>query len=138
MSSSKKWLEILKKNEIEFEKSPNKEIQNVIDNIKNDESTPNLIFQKCPDEEFTHKYIDNLLNIRFEFKKIIDENALPFLDKNMVLEPNKMNLYDFLKIHSSNYQDLCKKIEYENMEAENDDEYEEEDKYYDHHYYEKD
>ena len=131
MSVSKKWLEILKKNDIEFQKNSNKE--NIIPYEEEISDNKNSVFIRCPDEEFNHIYMDKMIDIKFDFKEFIEHKGFPFLDKNPVFN-KKLNFYDFLKNHSSNYKDVCRKIEQENKETEeeedNDDEVFNENFYY--------
>jgi len=135
MSSSKKWLEVLKKNDIDFEKVSNKEN---IDNIQ--EETPiekQSLFHRCPDEEFDYLFSNKMIEIKTEFKDFIDHKGLPLLDKNPIFN-KKLGFYDFLKIHSKNYIDLCNKIEAEKREVEEENENDEEFNHDINYFYEKD
>ena len=63
MSVSKKWLEVLKKNDIEFQKNSNKE--NIIP-LEEDihDNNKNSLFYRCPDEEFNIIYNDKMIDIK--------------------------------------------------------------------------
>jgi len=135
MSFSKKWLEVLKKNDIDFEKVSNKE------NIDNSQEEAPIekqsLFCRCPDEEFDYLYSNKIIEIKIEFKDFIDHKGLPFLDKNPIFN-TKLGFDDFLKIHSKNYIDLCSKIELEKREAEEENENDEEFNNDINYFYEKD
>ena len=136
MSVSKKWLEVLKKNDIEFQKNSNKENIIPLDEEIHD-NNKNSLFYRCPDEEFNIIYNDKMIDIKFDFKEFIEHKGMPFLDKNPVFN-KKLNFYDFLKNHSSNYKDLCKKIEKENKETEEDEDNDDEVFNENYYYHEKD
>ena len=63
------------------------------------------------EEEFEDKYLRNIEDISFEFKKFIYEHYLPFMDKNINI---RYDIYDFVKDHCVEYSKLNKEIEIHN------------------------
>lgn len=111
------WVDILKKNDNEFQISIEKEVEY-------NEST-NYIYDsniKDIDDEFNRIYILKIYDIKFYFKKIIDEYPLPFLNKK---SPNNFFI-DYIKYNCKNYYTLEKNIIKENNEYLNELEEEEE------------
>ena len=128
------WLDILNKNDNEFETTFKEEeiLENDIDEI--DPKILNV------DDEFDHYYGVNICDIKFDFKLLIEENDLPFLDK-LLFDFNNSNsgydFYDFIKYNCKNYYDLLQKINDENEQymKQNEDDFIDDD--YDEEYYEK-
>jgi hypothetical protein len=127
------WLDILNKNDNEFETTFREEeiLENDVDEI--DPKILNV------DDEFDHYYGVNICDIKFDFKLLIEENDLPFLDK-LLFDFNNNNgydFYDFIKYNSKNYYDLLEKINDENEQylKQNEDDFIDDD--YDEEYYEK-
>jgi hypothetical protein len=102
------WLEILKKNDKEFDKNIKlSEInQEEEDNINEIDSNIKDI-----EEEFDKIYLDKIVDIKLELKEYIDSDALPFLNKNNYTDNN---FYNFIKYNSENYFKLEVEIEKEN------------------------
>jgi len=127
------WLDILNKNDNEFETTFKEEeiLENSVDEI--DPKILNV------DDEFDHYYGVNICDIKFDFKLLIEENDLPFLDK-LLFDFNNNNgydFYDFIKYNCKNYYDLLEKINDENEQylKQNEDDFIDDD--YDEEYYEK-
>lgn len=103
------WLEILKKNDKEFEKNiQSLEIHQEEDNINEIDSNIKDI-----EEEFDKIYLDKIVDIKLELKEYIDCEALPFLNKSNYKDDN---FYNFMKYNSENYFKLQIEIEKENEE----------------------
>ena len=105
-----KWVDILKKNDKEFETELKK------NNITTDENTEDIedINIKNVDDEFEKEYALTIHDIMFDFKEYIKENKLPFMNKlNMT---GKYLVDDFFKFFTDNYNNLKEKIEKENEE----------------------
>lgn len=103
------WIDILKKNDKEFETKLKKD-DIVEDNIENIEDT-NI---KDVDDEFEREYSLIIHDIMFDFKEYIKEEQLPFMNKlNMT---GKYLVEDFFKYFSTNYNDIKDKVEKENEE----------------------
>ena len=60
------------------------------------------------ENEFLDNYIRKIENISFEFKELVYNNYLPFMDKNINV---KYNIYDFIKDNCNEYNKLYKEIE---------------------------
>jgi hypothetical protein len=104
------WAKILTKNNKEFQKEiPKKNKVEII--IEETYIDPNM---KDYNDEFDFNYESNIIEIKIEFKKYINDQCLPFLDKNLFSETNGNIFYDFIKYNSKNYIDLKNKIEKEN------------------------
>ena len=103
------WIDALKKNDKEFEKKTiNTAKIEIPVEINND--------LKDSEEEFEFSFSTTITDIKIYFKNYIEDNALPFLDNRSF---NDYNFYDFIKYNSENFAKLCKKIEKENEEYEN-------------------
>jgi len=99
------WVDILKKNEKEFEVNIEKDIEY--------KDTPNIIYDpniKDIDEEFDKLYSLKIYDIKFDFKEFIEESSLPFLN---IKSTNNLFI-DFIKYNSTNYYNLEKKVNEEN------------------------
>jgi len=99
------WVDILKKNEKDFEVNIEKDIEY--------KDTPNIIYDpniKDLDEEFDKLYSIKIYDIKFDFKQFIEESSLPFLN---IKSTNNLFI-DFIKYNSTNYYNLEKKINEEN------------------------
>jgi hypothetical protein len=122
------WANILKSNSKEFETSLNVEEKNE-DNLE--EHDPNIL---NVDDEFDNSYAINIYDIKFDFKLLIEEEYLPFLNQ-IFYNGEEYQFYEFIKYNSENYYKLCEKINEENdeylkqLEADND-EYESNDEMY--------
>lgn len=104
--SSKKWSDIIKKNDKEFEIKNTKE-----KNFNNQK--PILKYNlKDADEEFEFIFNKVLVNIKVDFENYINNQAFPFMDNNLNLK--SYNFYDFLKYNSINYIDVIHKVDEEN------------------------
>ncbi len=122
------WASILKKNDKEFETSLNIE-EKIEDTVE--EHDPKIL---DIDDEFDHSYGINIHDIKFDFKLLIEEEYLPFLNK-IFYHGEEYEFYEFIKYNSENYYKLCEKINEENAEylkqLENDnEEYESNDELY--------
>jgi hypothetical protein len=105
------WLNILKKNDKEFEiASPIKEeVQEII------VEEPDY-FIKNIEEEFEKIYGLKILDIKFDFKEYIKNEALPFMNKTIHNNYNFYDFYDFIKNNCTNYYKLIDRINNENKE----------------------
>ena len=119
------WVNILKKNDKEFEKSEETKI--TIENEKVHIYDPNILILE---DEFEYLYLNKIVNIITEFKDYIYEDFLPFFQCQF--KDDKYNLYDFIKYNCIEYYDLSDKVNKENelylkeLEELNDDDYYEE------------
>jgi len=127
------WVDILLKNDKEFEVELKKEEEDNNNNSLIEEEDYNI---KDVEEEFDLEYMNKLIEIKIEFEKYIKDKCLPFLNKKEYMEnPNDINitenndsynLYDYIKYNSINYIELTEKINEENedytkeLEQEND------------------
>jgi hypothetical protein len=109
----KTWTEVLKKNNIEFEKTKiNVEKYNLEkETCELEEEDYNI---KNIDEEFHKIYSAALVDLKLEFREYIEDEGLPFL--NIYNNTSEYNFNDFIKYNSSNYLKLNMKIEKENEE----------------------
>jgi hypothetical protein len=99
------WVDILKKNEKDFEVNIEKDIEY--------KDTPNIIYDPNItdlDEEFDKLYSLKIYDIKFDFKQFIEESSLPFLN----LKSTNNLFIDFIKYNSTNYYNLEKKVNEEN------------------------
>ena len=105
------WLNILKKNDKDFETvSPIKEeVQEII------VEEPNY-FIKNIEEEFEKIYSLKIIDIKFDFKEHIENEALPFMNKTIHTNYNFYDFYDFIKNNCINYYKLSNNIDKENKE----------------------
>jgi hypothetical protein len=107
------WLDVLKKNDKEFEKKiVDNKVEEVIE-INND--------LKDVEEEFDYTFNSTITDIKIDFVEYIERLALPFLDKNSINDINidNFSFYDFIKYNSENFIKLSEKIQKENEEYEN-------------------
>ena len=103
-----KWIDILKKNDKEFETT-----------LKKDDTPPaeevtitEFIDIRDPDDEFENMYSSTIHDIMFDFKDYIQNQQLPFMNKiNM---SGKYIIEDFFKQFTTNYIDLKNKVDQEN------------------------
>ena len=102
------FLEILKKNDINFSTKIEKkeDIKEQIEFIEDP-------FIKDHEEEFDIIYSNKIYDIKLEFREIIDNMALPFLN---ILNKSNYNFYDFIKFNSTNIDKIKIKTEKENQE----------------------
>lgn len=121
------WVNILKKNDKEFEKSEETKI--TIENEKIQIYDSNILILE---DEFEYLYLNKIINIITEFKDYIYEDFLPFFQCQCQNIDDKYNLYDFIKYNCIEYYDLSDKVNKENelylkeLEELNDDDYNEE------------
>jgi len=104
------WTAILKKNDKEFENSLKNEEEVIEDNIE-EHDLPILDV----DDEFDNKHSINIYDIKFDFKLLLEEECLPFLNKNFY-NGEEYQFYEFIKYNSENYYKLCEKVDEENAE----------------------
>ena len=112
---------ILNKNNIEF-KTNNKEkiiVNEIIDKINDKEE----IDYDTPDDRFDLLYSNKLSSISVEFKELIKELGLPYLNKRNI----NYNLYDFIKYNSNNYKIIVNNYEKELNNMNDNESYEEDD-----------
>jgi hypothetical protein len=123
------WLDILKKNDKDFE---------VISPVK--EELKEIIieepdyFIKDVEEEFEKIYGLKILDIKFDFREYIQNEALPFMNKTIF---GKYDFYDFIKNNCINFYKVHKDVEKENneyLESLNDEENEMLDEFKDNNY----
>ena len=103
------WIDVLKKNDKEFEKKS-------VNTAKIEIPVENNSDLKDTEEEFEYIFNSTISDIKVDFKDYIDNNALPFLDN---ISLNDYNFYDFIKYNSENFKKLSEKIQKENEEYEN-------------------
>jgi hypothetical protein len=122
------WVNILKKNDKEFEKPEDNKI--IIKEEKIQIYDSNILILE---DEFEYLYLNKIINIITEFKDYIYEDFLPFFQCQYKDDKNdKYNLYEFIKYNCIEYYDLSDKVNKENelylkeLEELNDDEYYEE------------
>jgi hypothetical protein len=101
------WATILNKNKKEFEtkQKTNETPHEIINYVNHD--------LKDYDEEFENSYNLKIYDLQSDFKEIIREKVLPFMDKAYNI---KYSFYDFIKNHSQNYLDVIEKVNKENDE----------------------
>lgn len=108
------WASIVSKNDKPFEKEIIKE--ELIEEIVHIEYDHNIL---DVDDEFDNLYFRKIIEIKIEFKDLINDLALPFLDNNNTFNKSLSELYnfnDFIKENSVNYTKLSIKIDNENNE----------------------
>ena len=124
------WASIVSKNDKPFEKEIIKE--ELIEEIVHIEHDHNIL---DIDDEFDNLYFRKMIEIKIEFKDLINDLALPFLDNNNTFDKSlneSYNFNDFIKENSVNYTKLSIKIDNENneyltnLENEENEEYDEE------------
>lgn len=126
------WLDTVKKNDIDFETSLNKE--------ELDEEEEGIIEEDYnildPDDEFYRIYSNIVVDLKIEFKDYIDDQAFPFLDNN--LNFSEYIFFNFIKYNSLNYKKVYNDVIKENEEylkmKEEDEENEYNDNIYDNDY----
>lgn len=104
------WANILKKNDKEFETSLNIEEEKNEEDVE--EHDPHIL---DVDDEFDNSYAINIYDIKFDFKVLIEEECLPFLNK-IFYNGEEYQFYEFIKYNSENYYKLSEKVEDENAE----------------------
>ena len=103
------WLNILKKNDVEFQTSFVIKEEEKIE-IKVEEKDP---FIKDFDEEFDKIYSNKIIEIKFEFKEYIDEEGFPLFNER---NDTNYTFYDFIKENSYNFGTVKESVEIENEE----------------------
>jgi len=103
------FLEILKKNDIDFSTKIEKKEDIIKEQIEFIEDP----FIKDYEEEFDIIYSNKIYDIKLEFREVIDNMALPFLN---ILNKSNYNFFDFIKFNSTNIDKIKIKIEQENQE----------------------
>lgn len=110
------WLDILQKNDQEFETSF------VPETVEQEEHIIDLNILDA-DEEFDYLYFNKIVDVKCYFQDFIRDECLPFMNR-----PNIDHyFYDFIKYNCSNYYKLEQKIDEENEEYLNEQELETED-----------
>ena len=122
------WINILKKNDKEFEKPVETKI--IIEEEKVHIYDCNILILE---DEFEYMYLNKIINIITEFKDYIYNDFLPFFQCQYKDDKDdKYDLYDFIKYNCIEYYDLSDKVNRENelylkeLEELNDDDYYEE------------
>lgn len=105
-----KWVDILKKNEKEFETNIKK---NYSETMECSESTEDHNL-KDVDDEFENEFSLIIHNIMFDFKKYIKNEQLPFMNKTNMTSKYLVN--DFFKLFSTNYIDVKNRVDKDNEE----------------------
>lgn len=104
------WLEVLKKNDKEFDTSvDNTQIEEEV----MEEDIYSTLILKDAENEFDRLYLSKITEIKCELQDYLVDEALPFLDK---LNSNDYGFYDFIKETSYNYYDVKEKVDKENDE----------------------
>jgi hypothetical protein len=104
------WINILKKNNKDFEKETKKPHVEETVFVIND---PNI---KNYEDEFDIKYSSKIIDIKLEFKEYIEELCLPFLDKNRSFTDVSYNINDYIKYNCNNLIKIKNSVEKENEE----------------------
>jgi hypothetical protein len=104
------WASILKTNDKEFETLLKNEGEILKDDI---EEYDHHILDV--DDEFDHKHAINIYDIKFDFKLLLEDECLPFLDKKFY-NGEEYQFYEFIKYNSENYYKLSEKVDEENAE----------------------
>lgn len=103
------WLNILKKNDVEFQTSFVIKEEEKIE-IKIEEKDP---FIKDFNEEFDKIYSSKITEIKFEFKEYIEEEGFPLFNER---NDTDYTFYDFIKENSYNFGTVKESVEIENEE----------------------
>jgi hypothetical protein len=108
------WVSVLNKNKIEFETKIEKNLEKTEIIEENNDFSYNLDFFRDIDDEFEHKYLTKICDLKYEFKKYIENECLPFINKSYY---GINDFYDFIKYNCTNYYTLEEEInqEYEKM-----------------------
>lgn len=101
------FLNILKKNDKEFEKTFIQEVQKIEIIVETDSNIKNA------EDEFEKIYMNKIEDIKFDFKEYIENEGYPFLNKTNF---DGYSFYDFIKYNSINFYDLEVIVENENKE----------------------
>ena len=104
------WASILKTNDKEFETSLKNEEEILEDDIE--EHDHHIL---DVNDEFDHHHAINIYDIKFDFKLLLEEECLPFLDKKFY-NGEEYQFYEFIKYNSENYYKLSEKVDEENAE----------------------
>jgi hypothetical protein len=122
------WLNILtnKNTDKEFESKYVKKNDEIIEVVDKDPSYSNQL--RDYDEEFDRIYETIINDIHFDFKTLIEDECLPFMDIHPCLITNlNDNFNDFIKNNSYNYNEIIDDVNKGNdlivKEYENNDEY---------------
>jgi hypothetical protein len=75
------WVSVLNKNKIEFETKIEKNLEKTEIIEENNDFSYNLDFFRDIDDEFEHKYLTKICDLKYEFKKYIENECLPFINK---------------------------------------------------------
>jgi len=102
------WINILKKNDNEFQKETLKKVEEKKIFIVNDLNIKNS------EDEFDFEYSSKIIDIKLEFKEYIDNICLPFLDKNRKILDCSYNFNDYIKYNSKNLIKIKNKVQKEN------------------------
>ena len=101
------WANILNKNKKEFETKSKV-------NITEDDNINYTNYElKDYDEEFDILYNLKIYDLKSDFKELIEEESLPFMDKIINFQ---YSFYDFIKNNCENYLNIIKKVDSENEE----------------------
>jgi hypothetical protein len=119
------WLEVLKKNDKEFDTSV--DTTQIEEEVIEEDIYRTLIF-KDGENEFDRLYLSKITEIKCELQDHLVDNALPFLDK---LNNNDYGFYDFIKETSYNYYEVKEKVDKENDEIKKEEDELNEDELYD-------
>jgi hypothetical protein len=104
------WIDILKKNDKEFQKEvPKKKFIEEVINVDDQ-------FIKNYEDEFDFEYSSKIIDIKIEFKEYIKNLGLPFFDKNRTFIDTSYNFNDYIKYNSNNLIKIKNKVEKENEE----------------------
>lgn len=116
------WIDILKKNDNDFETKLSEENTTI-----HEEKIQILDLNiKDLDDEFDKIYFDKIIEVKLEFKEFIEEEGFPFLNKR---NNSDFTFYDFIKENSTNFYCLKELVDKENTEYLNDIEIEENENY---------
>ena len=105
-----KWIDILKKNDKEFQTEIKKD--DVIINETNEVVEDFNI--RDPDDEFENEYSLIIHDIMFDFMEYIKNKHLSFMNKTNMT--GKYLTIDFFKKFTTNYKDIKNRVEKENEE----------------------
>lgn len=107
------WLKILKTNGKDFDTTYNKNIDLTTENDNNVQKYVNEL--KDYDEEFNRMYEGLINDMQFDFKMLLEERCLPFMDIHPYRRSNlNHTFFEFIKNNSKNYFDIVDIVNKEN------------------------
>ncbi len=103
------WLNILNKTNKDFENKTIKHSNEIDQNEYIEEPYKDYLLDY--DDEFDRIYEGLINDLQFDFKMLIKDECLPFMDIHPVLNTNlNHNFYDFIKNNSNNYNEIIESV----------------------------